>query len=174
MQRRTVVLDKLEHGKRDVWFATGDMSGRPHLVPFSLGWDGQHLLVATEARSRTLENIRSSGLARLAMGDTRDVILIDARVTESPINELDLTVADSFTRRNGWDPRHSSTQNGVAHLHPRPHPDLGLRGRNRGAHHYEKRALASLTPAEVAEAGVTSKLLPPQPRYCSFAQCSNW
>jgi general stress protein 26 len=108
-QRRDDTLAKLTHGKRDVWVATEDRAGRPHLVPFSFGWDGQNIVVATEAHSRTVHNLRASGLARLAVGDTRDVVLIDTHVTEAPINELDSLVADSFQRRNGWDPRHSST-----------------------------------------------------------------
>jgi len=107
-QRQQHALELLSNS-RDVWVATASRQGRPHLVPFSLGWDGQAVLVATEADSVTVRNTRASGLARLAVGTTRDVVLIDATVKEVAITEIDTAVADAYAERNGWDPRRSST-----------------------------------------------------------------
>lgn len=77
-ERKRDVLDRLEHD-RDVWVATADTAGLPHLVPFSLAWDGENVIVATVAKSRTTRNIEASRQVRLGIGgSTRDVILIDS------------------------------------------------------------------------------------------------
>jgi len=104
-ERKKHVLELLTAGKRDVWVATADHESRPHLVPFSLGWDGRNVIVATAAASVTARNLQASGRARLAVGDTRDVNLIDATATVLGIQALDPAVAAGFATRNGWDPR---------------------------------------------------------------------
>jgi hypothetical protein len=106
-ERKKHILELLAAGKRDVWVATAGRSGRPHLVPFSLGWDGTHVVVATEASFITARNLESSHQARLAVGDTRDVNLIDAISKTVAMRDLDAAVADDFATRNGWDPRNA-------------------------------------------------------------------
>ncbi|MGI9644893.1 MAG: pyridoxamine 5'-phosphate oxidase family protein, partial [Ilumatobacteraceae bacterium] len=40
----------------DVWIATSGPDGTPHLVPLSLAWDGERILVATPADTATARN----------------------------------------------------------------------------------------------------------------------
>ena len=117
-ERRTDALAKLEHDQ-DVWVATGDAQGRPHLVPFSLDWDGQHVIVATLADSPTTRNVRSSGRVRLALGDTRDVVMIDATAEVRSIADTAPEVAETFVRRCQWDPRRSKQAYVFLFLRPR-------------------------------------------------------
>lgn len=84
--------------------ATADHTARPHLVPLSLYGDGSFVVVATLKHSRTTNNLELSHLARLAIGNTRDVTLIDA---VADIMELAGTddLSDRFIEHTGWDPR---------------------------------------------------------------------
>ena len=62
----------------DAWVATASAAGAPHLVPLSLAWVDERLVVAVEESSVTARNLAASGEARLAVGPTRDVVMIDA------------------------------------------------------------------------------------------------
>ncbi len=89
-----------------MWVATADADGTPYLVPLSLCWDGQRVLVSAETRSRTIQNLLRSGTARLGVGPTRDVVLIDAELTAAwPASEVPAALADAYADRVGWDPR---------------------------------------------------------------------
>jgi hypothetical protein len=102
--RKADVLGVLE-GQRDLFLATADGSGRPHLIAVSAYWDGTDLVVATTATSRTAANLARSPHVRLAAGSPADVIMIDARIVESiPANES-AELADGFAIAVGWDPR---------------------------------------------------------------------
>lgn len=102
--RKADVLGALE-GQRDLWLATADSSGRPHLIAVSAWWDGSDLVVATRAASRTAANLAGSPDVRLAAGSPADVIMIDARVVESVAANEAAELADGFTIAVGWDPR---------------------------------------------------------------------
>jgi nitroimidazol reductase NimA-like FMN-containing flavoprotein (pyridoxamine 5'-phosphate oxidase superfamily) len=102
-ERKSDVLHKLEH-ERDVWVATAD-DGQPYLVPMSLCWDGERVILATETDSRSGQNLTKSHKARVALGPTRDVVLIDARVRVVPAKDVERRVGDLFALRNRWDPR---------------------------------------------------------------------
>src|SRR3977135_61043 len=87
--RKADVLGVLE-GQRDLWLATGDTSGRPHLIAGAAWWEGTDLVggatartVATPAGSRTAANLARSPQVRLAAGAPNDVIMIDAAVVET-------------------------------------------------------------------------------------------
>jgi hypothetical protein len=102
--RKADVLVVLE-AQRDLWLATADTSGRPHLIAVSAWWDGADLVVATTAGSRTGLNLPAGAQVRLAAGAPNDVVMIDARVVESvPANQA-AEVADGFAIAVGWDPR---------------------------------------------------------------------
>lgn len=103
-QRRLDALDKLEHDG-DVWVATAGADGVPHLVPVSLAWDGGNVVLMTPRTSVTVRNLERSSRARLALGDTRDVVLIDASVRVVPLAEVPAELVELFTARTGWDPR---------------------------------------------------------------------
>jgi hypothetical protein len=102
--RRADVLVALE-AQRDLWIATADTSGKPHLIAASAWWDGTDLVVATRGDSRTASNLVVGSEVRLAAGSPADVIMVDARVVDSvPAGEAG-ELADGFTIAVGWDPR---------------------------------------------------------------------
>jgi hypothetical protein len=102
--RKADVLAALE-SQQDLWLATADAAGRPHLIAVSAWWDGTDLVVATTASSRTASNLAARPTVRLAAGAPNDVIMIDARVVESVAANQAPEVADGFAIAVGWDPR---------------------------------------------------------------------
>jgi hypothetical protein len=102
--RKADVLTALE-GQRDLWLATADTAGRPHLIAVSAWWDGTDLVVATTVTSRTASNLPAGSQVRLAAGAPNDVIMIDATVIESVAANQAAEVADGFAIAVGWDPR---------------------------------------------------------------------
>jgi tRNA-Thr(GGU) m(6)t(6)A37 methyltransferase TsaA len=103
-QRRRDTLRRLDRDT-DVWVATADSSGRPYLVPLSFLWDDATLLVATPASSRTARNLADTGRARLGLGPSRDVVVIDATAQTQAIGDLAPGLGDAFAARTGFDPR---------------------------------------------------------------------
>ena len=103
-ERRQQARHRLETDA-NVWIATADREGTPHLVPLSLVWDGARILVATPTASPTVRNATASGRARLALDSTDDVVLLDARVEAVDFAAAEPTTIELFTSRVGWDPR---------------------------------------------------------------------
>ena len=89
--------------------ASASADGVPYLVPLSFDWDGAALLVATPAASPTGRNLAASGLARLGLGETRDVSMIEGSVDVLDIDALPPEQADRFATRTGFDPRTEPT-----------------------------------------------------------------
>ena len=102
--RKADVLGVLE-AQGDLWLATADTAGRPHLIAVSAWWDGTVLVVATTAGSRTASNLVAGAEVRLAAGAPNDVVMIDASVVESLAAKDAGEVADGFAIAVGWDPR---------------------------------------------------------------------
>lgn len=103
-RRKADTLAKLAAPAADVWIATaGEV---PHLVPLSLCWVDERVILAVEATSRTARNIAASRVARLGLGPTRDVVLIDA-VLEATYGVLDgpARLVDAYVAQSDWDPR---------------------------------------------------------------------
>ncbi|MFB7471196.1 pyridoxamine 5'-phosphate oxidase family protein [Kitasatospora sp. NPDC056184] len=92
----------------DVWVATASPDGTPHLVPLSFDWDGAALLLATPSGSPTGRNLAATGTARLALGHTRDVCLIEGAVEVLDLDALPADRGDRFAARTGFDPRASA------------------------------------------------------------------
>jgi hypothetical protein len=113
-------LEKLRT-ERDVWVATADEDGTPYLVPLSLAWDGHAIVLSAETRSRTIQSLLRTRIARLGLGPTRDVVMIDAVVTASwSVGEVPEDVASTYAERAGWDPRMASSgQYSYVQLEPR-------------------------------------------------------
>lgn len=89
----------------DVWVATASAGGEPHLVPLSLLWTGERFVVAVAGGSRTASDLRASGLARLAVGPTRDVTVVDAVLErEVPVDD-DAALGAAYAAQADWDPR---------------------------------------------------------------------
>jgi hypothetical protein len=109
-ESRTVHARKLDvvaslEDQNDLWLATADSSGRPHLIAVSVWWDGTDLVMATVATSRTAKNLALGQEVRLAGGTPADALMVDARVVESQSADEAPDVADGFAKAMGWDPR---------------------------------------------------------------------
>ncbi len=94
----------------DIWVASASSDGVPYLVPLSHHWDGQTLLLATSADSRTSQNLVTNGTVRLAVGHTRDLCLIDGTVEALEMADLAPGRADAFAAHAGFDPRTLTTR----------------------------------------------------------------
>jgi hypothetical protein len=109
-ERKADTLAKLHTPAIDAWVASASVSdgGSPqaHLVPLSLAWIDERVVLAVESRSPTARNIRRYGSARLAVGPTRDVVMIDA-VLEGAVDVSDAppALAQGFADQADWDPR---------------------------------------------------------------------
>ncbi len=77
-------VDTLAAPTADIWVATAAVDAGGHassyLVPLSLAWIDERVVLATEAGSVTAGNITSQGGVRLGLGPTRDVVMIDAEL----------------------------------------------------------------------------------------------
>ena len=102
-QRKSDALDKLRNDQ-DVWVATADGRGIAHLVPLSLCWHDGLVVVAVEASSRTARNASASGRARLALGPTRDVVMIDAEASVVARQDAGPEIGGGSRERTGWEP----------------------------------------------------------------------
>jgi hypothetical protein len=103
-QRKADTLAILGAAEADVWVASASADG-PYLVPLSLAWIGERLVIAVEGSSRTARNIVERGTARLGAGHTRDVVMIDAVFERSvPVAEGG-KIADGYAAQADWDPR---------------------------------------------------------------------
>ncbi|CAM5464186.1 hypothetical protein GCM10010329_32150 [Streptomyces spiroverticillatus] len=107
-ERRRDTEHRLTHDI-DLWVASASADGVPHLVPLSFEWDGETLLLATPAASPTGRNLTSAGTARLGLGLTRDVTLIEGEVEVLELDALPKERADRFCARTGFDPRALTT-----------------------------------------------------------------
>jgi hypothetical protein len=107
-QRRHDTEHRLAHDV-DLWVASASPDGTPFLVPLSFDWDGEALLLATPAKSPTGRNLAATGTVRLALGHTRDVVMIDGDVDVRAMDELAQENGDRFAARAGFDPRPLAT-----------------------------------------------------------------
>ncbi len=107
-QRRRDTEDRLTHDT-DLWVASASTDGAPYLVPLSFDWDGAALLLATPASSPTGRNLAATRVARLALGHTRDVTLVEGGVEVLEMDALSPEQGDRFATRSGFDPRTLTT-----------------------------------------------------------------
>ncbi|MFJ4690505.1 pyridoxamine 5'-phosphate oxidase family protein [Streptomyces sp. NPDC088766] len=118
-QRKHDTLHRLEHDV-DAWVATAAEDGAaPHLIPLSYVWDGATLLIATPAASRTGRNLRATGVARLGIGSTRDVVLVEGSVLAVEPADLPEEDAEIFAAKTGFDPRELATPHLYFYVRPR-------------------------------------------------------
>ena len=105
-QRKADSLVKLAAEAADVWVATASPAGEAYLVPLSLCWDDDRVVVATERSTRTFVNLEATGRARLAVGPERDVVMLDV-VLVSVLDVADAPhgLADAYAAQADWDPR---------------------------------------------------------------------
>lgn len=102
-QRKRDTLKRLETDD-DAWVASADRDGIPYMVPMSFVWDGRTLLLATAGTARTARNVQATGRVRMALGPTRDVVIIDGTVETFSRETVPVGPADAFAARH-WDAR---------------------------------------------------------------------
>ena len=105
--RRADTLTMLATPAIDVWVATASATGAAHLVPVSLAWVEERVVIAVEASSVTALNLAASRDARLAVGTTRDVVMIDARLEKTLEVTDDDGLGAAYAAQADWDPRSS-------------------------------------------------------------------
>jgi hypothetical protein len=104
-QRKKDALYRLEHDV-DAWVSTADLeTGAPYMVPLSFLWNGSSLLLATAASAPTARNLSLSGMVRLGIGETRDVVLVEGTAQVVRLAELSAAEGDAFAEKTGFDPR---------------------------------------------------------------------
>ena len=114
-QRRADTLAKLSAPAVDAWVASAgaDTGGHAsaYLVPLSLAWIDERVVLATEAGSVTAKNIIGQRRARLGLGPTRDVVMIDADLEQAySLEEVPAGLAQRYAMQADWDPRNSGGQ----------------------------------------------------------------
>jgi hypothetical protein len=103
--RRADTLAKLVTPAIDAWVSTASAAGEAHLVPLSLAWVDERVVIALAGASVTARNISTSGRARLGIGPTRDVVMIDAGLDRAVGVGDDEALARPTRRRRTGDPR---------------------------------------------------------------------
>jgi hypothetical protein len=116
-QRKTDTLAKLTAPEADVWVASA-AADDPYLVPLSMAWLDERIVIALPASSRTARNITARGAARLALGPTRDVVMIDVRLDRVVQLSEEDTLADGYAAQSDWDPREAGDDYVYMVLHP--------------------------------------------------------
>jgi hypothetical protein len=100
------IADSLERLRTDVdlWVASANDVGEAYLVPLSFHWDGSTLTIATPRRSVTARNLIRAGWARVALGQTRDVVLMEGSVEAVALGS-DPQLEEAHAAAAGFDPR---------------------------------------------------------------------
>ena len=116
-QRKADALARLRTDV-DLWVASADGSGNAYLVPLSFYWDESALTIATPRASRTARGLMRAGWARVALGPTRDVLIVEGPVEAIPIGR-DPQLEDAHAQASGFDPRTLSEE--YVYLRITPH-----------------------------------------------------
>jgi nitroimidazol reductase NimA-like FMN-containing flavoprotein (pyridoxamine 5'-phosphate oxidase superfamily) len=116
-QRKQDTLARLERDV-DVWVASADADGNAYLVPLSYLWDGATLTVSTPEGSPTGRNLRAGKGVRLALGPTRDVVIIEGTVEYLSLESAPMELADAFGRKL-WDVRNERKRYAYYRVTPR-------------------------------------------------------
>jgi hypothetical protein len=78
------------------------------------------VVLAVEQRSRTARNLAGSPTARIGMGGTREVVMVDARVEEVvAVADAPDAITEGYAAQADWDPRRS----GDGYVYVRLRPD---------------------------------------------------
>lgn len=103
-QRKADVLARLAAPVADAWVATA-AGDDVHLVPLTLAWFRERIVLATDTGSRTARHLATTDQARIAVGETRDVIMIDAVLTDVVPADAAGEMGAAYVDQNDWDPR---------------------------------------------------------------------
>lgn len=97
--------------------ASADREGNAYLVPLSFLWNGTTLTVATPEDSLTGRNLHATGRTRLALGTTRDVVIIDGTVEAFSLETVPPELADEFAAKR-WEARTDRPRYGYFRITP--------------------------------------------------------
>jgi hypothetical protein len=125
-QRKADALARLRTDV-DLWVASADADGNAYLIPVSFYWNEEALTIATPRASRTARNLMRAGWARVALGPTRDVLIVEGPVKESRLG-ADSALEDAYAQAIGWDPRLEPDEH--VYLRLTPHTVLAWREEN--------------------------------------------
>jgi len=106
--RKADTLAMLAAPAIDVWVSSASAAGEAHLVPVSLAWVDERAVIAVPETSVTARNLTASGRARLGVGPTRDVVMIDAVLDRAAGVDDDAALGDAYAAQADWDPRGDS------------------------------------------------------------------
>lgn len=105
--RKADTLAMLTTPAIDVWVATASAAAAPHLVPLSLAWIDERVVIAVQSSSVTARNLAAQATARLALGPTRNVVMTDTVLDRTVAVTADDALGTAYAAQAGWDPRHS-------------------------------------------------------------------
>lgn len=117
-QRKRDLLARLE-SEWDIWVASTGAEGLPCLVPLWFVWHGEALWLSTRPTTPTGRNLRDRRRARLALGDTQDVVIVDGDAEMYGADEVPGSAAEAFLTKTGWDPRADSAPYVYFRVRPR-------------------------------------------------------
>lgn len=87
-----------------MWLATGSDGHGAHLIPVAYVWDGSALYTATFTGSRTVMNAKARPQARVALGDTADVVMVDTGASTIEVADIGDDIAERYAKVS-TDPR---------------------------------------------------------------------
>jgi hypothetical protein len=82
-------------------------------------WHEEAVWLCTRLTNPTGRNLRHGRQARLAFGDTRDVVLLDGKVQTFTAAEVPSAAAEAFHAKTGWDPREDHASYAFFQVRPR-------------------------------------------------------
>lgn len=89
----------------NVWIATSSRQGNPHLVPLSLAWIENRIIVTTPIGTPTASNAGTTRRARAALDGADDVVIIDAAVEVTALEQAEDALIERYIAAVEWDPR---------------------------------------------------------------------
>jgi len=116
--RIAATLSRLS-SESDLWIATASPAGVPHLVPLSLAWHADSILVATPTDTPTARNVLATGRARASLDSATDVVIIDAVAHGVDFRGVDKVTKAAYVSRVGWNPEDESGDWSLITLAPR-------------------------------------------------------
>ncbi|MEV3927522.1 pyridoxamine 5'-phosphate oxidase family protein [Actinomadura coerulea] len=140
-ERRAHARERLETGFQ-MWLATGSDGHGAHLIPVAYAWDGSALYTAAFAKSRTVANIKAHPQARIALGDTTDVIMIDTTASLIDVPDIDADIAENYAKVSTAPPHPPGGHIRLPTPAPQAHPSLERLSRIRWAHGHAGRPMA--------------------------------
>ncbi len=101
--RISATLTRLS-AESNVWIATASPAGIPHLVPLSLAWHDNTILVATPSDTPTVRNVLATGRARASLDSATDVAIIAAAARAVDFGDVPDATKVAYVPRVGWNP----------------------------------------------------------------------